>query len=174
MGKSKKRSHSREKENKKLWKAEKSGKFNQISSTSIHPLQGNGNLHSAEASSHISQLNISGESLGDSSPPDEVEGKSADPSNLPGDQVENAQVNNIQSPTQQTQTSRTNQDESADPNKEKTLDLNEETLKIIGEEPPKSQKEVEIHSSLTNRWIPWLQQGLKKEVRAELLKNILE
>lgn len=65
----------------------------------------------------------------------------------------------------------TNQIVAADPNKEDIFDLDEETLKIIGEEPPENQKELEIHSSLVNRWNPWLKQELKKEVRDELLKK---
>lgn len=52
---------------------------------------------------------------------------------------------------------------------EEGFDLDEETLQIIGEEPPKSDKELEIHGSLTSRWQPWLQEGLKKEVKDALL-----
>lgn len=52
---------------------------------------------------------------------------------------------------------------------EDIFELDEDTLKIIGEEPPQGQKEHNIHASLVNRWNPWLQEGLKKEVRDELL-----
>lgn len=58
-----------------------------------------------------------------------------------------------------------------DPGKDNALDLDEEILKIIGEEPPDNQKELEIHSSLVNRWNPLLKEGLKKEVRDDLLKK---
>lgn len=54
---------------------------------------------------------------------------------------------------------------------EEIFELDEETLQIIGEEPPKSEKELEIHASLVSRWQPWLQEGLKKEVKDALLKK---
>ncbi|EZA52647.1 hypothetical protein X777_08538 [Ooceraea biroi] len=63
------------------------------------------------------------------------------------------------------------QDVSSQPDKEEFLDLDEETLKILGDEPLKSQEELKIHIGLANRWNPWLQQGLKKEIRNELLRK---
>lgn len=63
-----------------------------------------------------------------------------------------------------------NQDTPSELNKEKEVfELDEETVKILGEEPPKSQKELDIHANLARRWNSWLQQGLKKEIRDELL-----
>lgn len=56
-------------------------------------------------------------------------------------------------------------------NEEEAFDLDSETLQIIGEEPPKNQRELELHSSLANRWRPWLEEGLKKEVRDDLLQK---
>lgn len=47
--------------------------------------------------------------------------------------------------------------------------MDEEILQIIGEELSESEKEFEIHASLASRWRPWLQEGLKKEVRNDLL-----
>lgn len=94
--------------------------------------------------------------------------------NSPEIQSENAQTVITAALPQQTEareteiTPLTNQ---IDQDKEDIFDLDEETLKIIGEEPPENQKELEIHSSLVNRWNPWLNQGLKKEVRDELLKK---
>lgn len=52
---------------------------------------------------------------------------------------------------------------------EEELELNEETLQIVGEEPSKSDKELEIHDSLASRWQPWLQEGLKKDIKNALL-----
>lgn len=49
------------------------------------------------------------------------------------------------------------------------FELDDETLRIISEEPSKNQKELDIHPSLANRWRPWLQDSLKKELRDELL-----
>ncbi|XP_011860134.1 PREDICTED: uncharacterized protein LOC105557495 [Vollenhovia emeryi] len=92
-------------------------------------------------------------------------------------QPENAPASNSTNPTQRSQTEEaeatplTNQAASTDKNSEDIFDLDEETLKIIGEEPSKALKELEIHSSLVNRWNPWLKQGLKREARDELLKK---
>lgn len=52
---------------------------------------------------------------------------------------------------------------------EEIFELNEETLKIIGKEPLKNQRELEVHSSLASRWSLWLQNELKKEKREKLL-----
>lgn len=111
---------------------------------------------SAEESSSYSEVRMSRQGF-----PDPTE-----------EQTENAPISNTTDSIQRSHgvIQLNNQDTPSEPNKEEeSFELDEETVKIIGEEPPKSQKELEIHSSLASRWNLWLQQGLKKEVRDELL-----
>ncbi|RLU18394.1 hypothetical protein DMN91_008751 [Ooceraea biroi] len=91
--------------------------------------------------------------------------------------MDTPQINDTPVPNQLSQAERIDnmplgsQDVSSQPDKEEFLDLDEETLKILGDEPLKSQEELKIHIGLANRWNPWLQQGLKKEIRNELLRK---
>ncbi|XP_067205321.1 uncharacterized protein [Linepithema humile] len=177
MGKSKKRSRSKEKENNELWKRIKILESLVASSLPRHPLRektkDNEKSDSPETSLHISQVENTGRLDRMLSPSEESRADSEN-RNSPEIQSENVQTVITAALPQQTEareteiTPLTNQ---IDQDKEDIFDLDEETLKIIGEEPPENQKELEIHSSLVNRWNPWLNQGLKKEVRDELLKK---
>ncbi|RLU27060.1 hypothetical protein DMN91_000859 [Ooceraea biroi] len=178
MGKRKKRSHSREKENKELWKRLKILESLVESRLPVRqPLRELVDDHSTnpdltKSSSHISHVPFA---------------------ENPGF-VEDSNLNEMRTDTSEMQVSLailldtpqiheasvlhhshsvehidnrplSGQELSSQPDTEEILDLDDEILKIIGEEPLLNQSELKIHVSLANRWNPWLQQGLKKEVR---------
>ena len=49
--------------------------------------------------------------------------------------------------------------------------LDEETMRILGDDPRTKIKDLELPSDLTLRWEKWLQSGITKEIKQEILEK---